>query len=31
MNADQLRELINEQPREAARVVKRDKRSSYFR
>ena len=31
MNAQQLRDLIDEQAREAERIVKRDKRSSYFR
>jgi hypothetical protein len=31
MNAHELRALIDEQPHEAERIIKRDKRSSYFR
>jgi hypothetical protein len=30
-HTQELRELIDEQPREAERIIKRDKRSSYFR
>jgi hypothetical protein len=31
MDASQLRALIEEQAQEAERIIKRDKRSSYFR